>query len=70
MRFVQSKMTFNSHIDCAEQFAGNMRLFEATGMGACLITDSKSNLPEMFEPDVEVVTYRSAERVVEKVRFY
>lgn len=64
-----SKMTFNSHIDCAEQYAGNMRLFEATGAGACLITDRKVNLPEMFEPDVEVVTYSSVEECSEKVRY-
>jgi spore maturation protein CgeB len=64
-----SKMTFNSHIDCAEQYAGNMRLFEATGTGACLITDRKVNLAEMFEPDVEVVTYSSVEECSEKVRY-
>lgn len=64
-----SKVTFNSHIDCAEQYAGNMRLFEATGAGACLVTDRKYNLSEMFEPDAEVVTYGSAEECAEKVRY-
>lgn len=64
-----SKITFNSHIDCAEEYAGNMRLFEATGAGACLITDRKVNLAEMFEPDVEVVTYSSVEECSEKVRY-
>ena len=46
-----------------------MRLFEATGAGACLITDRKVNLPAMFEPDVEVVTYSSVEECSEKVRY-
>jgi spore maturation protein CgeB len=64
-----SKVTFNNHIDCAEQYAGNMRLFEATGAGACLVTDRKHNLAEMFEPDVEVVTYGSVEECAEKVRY-
>ena len=64
-----SKVTFNSHIDCAEQYAGNMRLFEATGAGACLVTDRKHNLAEMFEPEVEVVTYGSVEECAEKVRY-
>lgn len=64
-----SKVTFNSHIDCAEQYAGNMRLFEATGAGACLVTDRKHNLSEIFEPDVEVVTYGSVEECAEKVRY-
>jgi spore maturation protein CgeB len=44
-----------------------MRMYEATGMGACLVTDWKSNLQELFEPEVEVVTYRSAAECVEKV---
>lgn len=66
---VRSKLTFNSHIDCAEQYAGNMRLFEATGAGACLLTDRKSNLAELFEPDVELVTYGSAEECAEKVKY-
>ena len=65
----RSKLTFNSHIDCAEQYAGNMRLFEATGAGACLVTDRKSNLAELFEPDVELVTYGSAEECAEKVNY-
>lgn len=64
-----SKVTFNSHIDCAEQYAGNMRLFEATGAGACLVTDRKHNLADMFEPEVEVVTYGSVEECAEKVRY-
>ena len=65
----RSKLTFNSHIDCAEQYAGNMRLFEATGAGACLLTDRKSNLAELFEPDVELVTYGSAEECAEKANY-
>lgn len=65
----RSKLVFNSHIDCAESYAGNMRLYEATGMGACLVTDSKINLPDLFDPEIEVVTYRSAEECIKKVRY-
>lgn len=65
----RSKVALNSHIDCAEQTAGNMRLFEATGTGACLLTDRKSNLSELFQPDVEVATYGSREECAEKVKF-
>ncbi len=46
-----------------------MRLFETTGVGACLLTDWKENLSELFEPDAEVLTYRSAEECVEKVNY-
>jgi spore maturation protein CgeB len=65
----RSRLTFNCHIDCAENSAGNVRLFEATGMGTCLITDWKTNLPQLFEPDTEVVTYKSLEECVEKVNY-
>lgn len=65
----RSKLTFNSHIDLSRHSASNMRLFEATGTGACLVTDWKQNLGELFEPDVEVVAYRTAGECVEKVKW-
>ncbi|HYR75223.1 MAG TPA: glycosyltransferase [Pyrinomonadaceae bacterium] len=65
----RSRLTLNNHIDCAEDYAGNSRLYEATGMGACLITDWKRNLSEMFEPDSEVVTYKCAEECSEKINY-
>ena len=65
----RSKINLNKHIDCAGDYAGNIRLFEATGMGACLATDWKINMPEMFESDVEVITYRNTEECAEKVRY-
>ena len=64
-----SKVALNTHIDISPLSASNMRLFEATGVGTCLLTDWKVNLPELFEPDVEVVTYRSSEECIEKVRY-
>jgi spore maturation protein CgeB len=65
----RAKITLNVHADLAENYAGNMRLFEATGMGSCLITEWKENLPDLFEPEAEVVTYRSVEECIEKVRY-
>ena len=65
----RSRLTFNCHIDSAETSAGNARLFEATGMGTCLVTDSKKNLPQLFTPDTEVVTYRTIEECIEKVNY-
>lgn len=65
----RAKITLNVHADLAENYAGNMRLFEATGMGSCLITEWKRNLADLFEPELEVVTYRSAEECIEKVRY-
>jgi spore maturation protein CgeB len=64
-----ARVVFNNHIDISPASASNMRLFETTGVGTCLITDWKENLPELFEPDTEVLTYRSAEECVEKVEY-
>jgi spore maturation protein CgeB len=47
-----------------------MRLFEATGVGAMLLTDRKDNLHELFEIGKEVVTYSSKEEAAELVRHY
>jgi spore maturation protein CgeB len=55
----RSRITLNSHIDMAGPEAGNMRLFEATGVGAFLLTDFKDNLATLFDPDREVAVWRS-----------
>ena len=66
----RSQLTLNKHIDISEKYANNMRLFEATGMGACLVTDWKGNLATLFEPGKEVVAYRSAEECLDLLRYY
>lgn len=63
------RVALNTHIDISTRSASNMRLFEATGVGTCLLTDSKENLRDLFEPDAEAVAYRDAEECVEKVRY-
>ena len=65
-----SRITLNHHIGIAANYANNMRLFEATGVGALLLTDRKDNLHEMFEPGREVVTYDSPEECLEMIRHY
>lgn len=65
-----SKITVNRHIDVAENYANNMRLFEATGCGALLITDYKDNLGDLFEIGKEVVAYRSQEECVALIKYY
>lgn len=64
-----SQVTLNNHIDIAAQYASNMRLYEATGVGTCLLTDAQPNLKEVFEPDQEVVAYSHPEEAVEKVNY-
>jgi hypothetical protein len=62
-------ITLNIHADSSDRYASNMRLFEVTGVGGCLLTDWKPNLGEMFSLDKEVVAYRSAAEAVEKARW-
>jgi spore maturation protein CgeB len=64
----RSRITINQHIDLADGYSNNMRLYEATGCGALMIVDRGRNLQSMFEPEKEVITYRSAEECVEAVR--
>jgi hypothetical protein len=65
----QSKITFNKHTDKTWGYVGNVRMFEATGVGSCLVTDSGPNMRDLFEPDKEVVTYSSIDEAVEKVNY-
>jgi hypothetical protein len=66
----RSRITLNSHIDMAGREAGNMRLFEATGVGAFLLTDYKENLHTLFEPDREVVAWRSVDECLTEIERY
>lgn len=64
-----SSVTFNLHANATGDSIGNLRMFEATGAGCCLLTDSGPNMGDLFEPDKEVVTYSSLEECLEKVRY-
>ncbi len=64
-----AKITLNHHIDSSGTKAGNMRLFEATGVGSCLVTDWKPNISNFFEPDKEIVVYKNLEECLEKVNY-
>lgn len=71
----QSKMTLNVHGQVDANFgqikfaAGNIRLFEATASGCCLLTDDLPNLKEFFKPDEEIVTYSNHLEAREKALF-
>jgi spore maturation protein CgeB len=67
---MSSQITLNRHIDVAENYANNMRLYEATGCGAMLITDHKDNLDELFKVGKEVEAYRTVDELVELIRYY
>ncbi|TAL67202.1 MAG: hypothetical protein EPN88_07600 [Bacteroidetes bacterium] len=67
--FNTSKIVLNIHIGVAGDYAGNMRLFEVTGMGSCLLTDNKKNMSELFDVDKEVVVYDSPEDCIRKIKW-
>jgi hypothetical protein len=64
----ESRVVLNRHIDVAEDYANNMRLFEATGAGALLLTDAKRNLGDLFSTGDEVLVYRDVDDLVAQLR--
>lgn len=66
----RSRITLNFHIDLAEGWANNMRLYEATGMGAMLLTDNQRNLAEIFTPGRDVAAYADPDDCVKKIAYY
>ena len=69
-RLREARIVLNRHIDVAEGYANNMRLYEATGVGTMLLTDESSNLSELFAPGREVETYAGENELVEKITHY
>jgi spore maturation protein CgeB len=68
-KIADSKVSFNIHIDEAYKQDANMRMYEVTGMGTCLLTDWKEDIKEYFDPNYEIVTYKIKEEASEKVNF-
>ncbi|MBZ5701428.1 MAG: glycosyltransferase [Acidobacteriia bacterium] len=64
-----SKVVINT-IHCAEIEGVNCTLFEVAGCGAFQIADWKPDLPQFFEPEYEVVTFRTRQELKEKVNYY
>lgn len=64
----RARVVVNRHGDIAAGCANNMRLFEATGVGAVLVTEAAPNLGEMFAPGAKVVTFADPEQLVARVR--
>ena len=67
--FSKSKIVLNMHLGMAGEYAGNMRLFEVTGVGSCLLTDNKKNIGDLFVPGREIVVYNDPEDCVEKIKW-
>lgn len=69
-----SKITLHlqAEIGCGDKtsadYANAMRLYEATGVGTCLLTEHKSNISELFAPGVEIETYTGVDEAVAKIK--
>jgi hypothetical protein len=60
-----SKIVVNRHGTVAGPYAVNMRMYETTGSGAALITETKSNLQDLFDVGTEVMAYNDIEEAVD-----
>ena len=60
----QARVGLNIHIDMTENH-GNMRMFETTGVGTCLITEDVETNAEIFEPGKEIMTFNSKEHLLD-----
>ena len=66
----QSRIVLNRHGEIADGYANNMRLYEASGVGALLVTEARRNLTDLFEPGREVVDYEDENDLIDKLRHY
>jgi hypothetical protein len=62
--YAGARVVLNRHIAAAEGWSNNMRLYEATGAGAALLTDRGRNLGELFEVGTEVSAYADEAELV------
>ena len=64
-----SRITLNHHGDVPSH-SNNLRLYEATGVGALLLTDWTPDLQELFRVGEEVVAYKDAEEAIGLIRHF
>lgn len=66
----EARICLNNHIDVLGGRGQNMRVFEATGSGACLLTEADPDLAPLFQPEREVATFASIGELLEKIAWY
>ncbi len=64
--YQRSKIVINRHGEIAQNYANNMRLYEATGCGAMLVTERKDNLGDLFGGTV--AEYGNADEAVSQIQ--
>lgn len=66
----RSFLTFNIHEALLNGRVGNMRMFEASGVGTLILNDAGTNLSELFVPEKEIEVYTNLEEALEKIKYY
>jgi Glycosyl transferases group 1 len=62
----ESKLVLNLHrVEDAD--IGNVRCFEVTGLGSCLVTDRGAELSEFLDIEDDIVTFATPQECVDKV---
>jgi spore maturation protein CgeB len=64
----ESKLVLNLHRD-EDADIGNIRCFEVTGLGSCLVTDRGTELREFFDVENDIVSFETADECAEKVNY-
>ena len=62
----KSRVVVNLYGDENRDFKSNMRLFEATGLGAFLISEA-GDYPDGFEPGVDFYTFKDSTELVDQI---
>jgi len=63
-----ASITLNIHGDATNHVSA-MRVFEATGVGSCLLTDWKADINEYFDDDREVMTFKTVDECIFKIKW-
>lgn len=61
-------VALHANISVAGTYPSAKRIFESTGMGACLITHTHDKLPELFEPGKEIIGFADFEDCAGKIK--
>jgi spore maturation protein CgeB len=68
--FNAAKIVLNLHEQSDVPYKVNMRVYEAAGCGAFLMTDNSYGLNQMFSTQDEIVTYDSSKDLIRKIGYY
>ena len=65
-----ARIAINIDVDSFDAQPPNVRLMEATGAGAFLLTSHHPELANFFEPGAEIETFRTPQELISKISYY